>query len=149
RTKKDKIVDALASSLAKLTNDRQIHWIQGRGVFENANTLAVERASKVRFKNAIIATGSSPTSIPSLNLRSSLVMDSTTALTLESIPASLLVVGGGYIGLEMGTVYAALGSKVTVVELTGGLLPGVDPDLVRPLQLRLQNQFQKIHLNSK
>jgi dihydrolipoamide dehydrogenase len=149
RAKKDKIVDTLASSLANLCKQRQVAWIQGRGTFEDAKTLALDGGGKVRFKNAIIATGSSPAQIPALSLPTPLVMDSTAALKLESTPASLLVVGGGYIGLEMGTVYAALGSKVTVVELTGSLLPGVDSDLVRPLYQRLQTQFQKIHLNTK
>jgi dihydrolipoamide dehydrogenase len=149
RARKDKIVDTLASSLANLCKQRQVTWIQARGTLEDANTLALEGGNKVRFKNAIIATGSSPTQIPGLSLPIPQVMDSTAALKLESTPASLLVVGGGYIGLELGTVYAALGSKVTVVELTGSLLPGVDPDLVRPLYQRLQTQFQKIHLNSK
>src|SRR5579862_2875119 len=149
RAKKDKIVDTLASSLANLCKQRQVAWIQGRGTFDDANTIVVDGGGKIRFKNAIIATGSSPTQIPALNLPSPLVMDSTAALKLEDTPASLLVVGGGYIGLEMGTVYAALGSKVTVVELTGSLLPGVDPDLVRPLYQRLQTKFQKIYLNTK
>jgi dihydrolipoamide dehydrogenase len=149
RARKDKIVDTLATQLAKLCKDRQVSWIQGRGTFEDANTLAVDNGSKVRFKNCIIATGSSPTQIPGLSLASPRVVDSTGALKLENTPASLLVVGGGYIGLEMGTVYAALGSKVTVVELTGSLLPGVDPDLVRPLFQRLQSQFAAIHLNTK
>src|SRR5207244_12289334 len=94
-------------------------------------------------------TGSGPARPPALNLDSRRLMDSTGALRLEDVPASLLVVGGGYIGLEMGTVYAALGSKVTVVELTGSLLPGVDPDLVRPLAARLGSLFHKIHLNTK
>jgi dihydrolipoamide dehydrogenase len=149
RARKDKIVDTLASHLAKLGKDRQVTWQQGRGTFEDANTLAIDNGTKVRFKNCIIATGSSPTQIPNLSIPSPRVLDSTGALKLESAPASLLVVGGGYIGLEMGTVYAALGSKVTVVELTGSLLPGVDPDLVRPLFQRLQAQFAKIHLNTK
>jgi dihydrolipoamide dehydrogenase len=149
RARKDKIVDTLASHLAKLGKDRQVTWQQGRGTFEDANTLAIDNGTKVRFKNCIIATGSSPTQIPNLSIPSPRVLDSTGALRLESAPASLLVVGGGYIGLEMGTVYAALGSKVTVVELTGSLLPGVDPDLVRPLFQRLQAQFAKIHLNTK
>jgi dihydrolipoamide dehydrogenase len=149
RARKDKIVDTLASHLAKLCKDRQVTWQQGRGTFEDANTLAIDNGTKVRFKNCIIATGSSPTQIPNLSIPSPRVLDSTGALKLESTPASLLVVGGGYIGLEMGTVYAALGSKVTVVELTGSLLPGVDPDLVRPLYQRLQGQFAKIHLNTK
>jgi dihydrolipoamide dehydrogenase len=149
RARKDKIVDTLASSLANLCKQRQVAYVQARGTFEDANTLALDGGGKVRFKNAIIATGSSPTQIPGLSLPSPRLMDSTGALKLENTPASLLVVGGGYIGLEMGTVYAALGSKVTVVELTGSLLPGVDPDLVRPLYQRLQSHFQKIHLNTK
>jgi dihydrolipoamide dehydrogenase len=149
RAKKEKIVDTMASHLAKLCKDRQITWIQSRGAFDNGTTLALEAGGKVHFKNAIIATGSSPTRIPGLNLDDPRVMDSTGALQLEGIPQSLLIVGGGYIGLEMGAVYAALGSKVTVVELTASLLPGVDPDLVRPLQLRLQSRFAKIYLNTK
>src|SRR5262249_17817086 len=99
--------------------------------------------------HCILATGSAPTRLPQLQLDSPAVLDSTGALELECVPASLLVVGGGYIGLEMGTVYAALGSKVTVVELTGNLLPGVDTDLVRPLFQRLKTQFDKIYLNTK
>jgi dihydrolipoamide dehydrogenase len=149
RVRKDKIVDTMASHLAKLCKERQVTWLQGRGTFEDANTLAIDSGTKVRFKNCIIATGSSPTQIPNLSIPSPRVIDSTGALKLENNPASLLVVGGGYIGLEMGTVYAALGSKVTVVELMGSLLPGVDPDLVRPLYQRLQSQFTKIYLNTK
>jgi dihydrolipoamide dehydrogenase len=149
RSRKDKIVDMLSGSLARMCKDRQVNWIQARGTFDDANTLSLESGGKVRFKHAIIATGSSPTKIPALSLASPRVMDSTSALKLENIPATLLVVGGGYIGLELGTVYAALGSKVTVVELTGSLLPGVDPDLVRPLYQRLQKQFAKIHLETK
>jgi dihydrolipoamide dehydrogenase len=96
-----------------------------------------------------LATGSSPSQIPALTLESPRVLDSTSALRLEEVPSSLLVVGGGYIGLEMGYVYAALGSKVTVVEMTGTLLPGVDPDLVRPLHGRLGKLFHKIYVNTK
>jgi dihydrolipoamide dehydrogenase len=149
RARKDKIVDTLASSLANLCKQRQVAYLQARGTFEDANTLALDNGGKVRFKDAIIATGSSPTQIPGLSLPSPRLLDSTGALKLENAPTSLLVVGGGYIGLEMGTVYAALGSKVTVVELTGSLLPGVDPDLVRPLFQHLQKSFQKIYLNTK
>ena len=97
----------------------------------------------------MLATGSSPTRVPAFALDDPRVMDSTAALRLDDVPGSLLVVGGGYIGLELGTVYAALGSKVTVVELTDGLLPGVDRDLVRPLQTRLASQFHKIYLGTK
>jgi len=103
----------------------------------------------VRFAHAIIATGSTPTKLPALDIGSPHIWDSTAALKLESIPKTLLVVGGGYIGLELGTVYAALGTKVTVVELTPTLLPGVDPDLVQPLQARLKNEFANIFLSTK
>src|SRR5262249_26335199 len=90
-----------------------------------------------------------PTRIPSLSLDSPRIMDSTAALGLNELPGSLLVIGGGYIGLELGNVYAALGTRVTVVELLGGLLPGVDRDLVRPLHGRLATLFEKIYVNTK
>src|SRR5213078_2047091 len=106
---------------------------KGRATFESSNSLRVDNGPTIRFKHCILATGSSPARIPAFAIDDPRVMDSTGALRLEDVPGSLLVVGGGYIGLELGTVYAALGSKVTVVELTGALLPGVDPDLVRPL----------------
>ncbi|HMC90046.1 MAG TPA: NAD(P)/FAD-dependent oxidoreductase, partial [Gemmataceae bacterium] len=105
--------------------------------------------SQRRFKHCIIAVGSSPIMLPSLALQSPRVTDSTAALKLEEVPERLLVVGGGYIGLELGCVYASLGSKVTVVEMTEGLLPGVDRDLVGPLQKRLEHEFDKIYLGTK
>src|SRR5262249_38100446 len=147
--RKDKIVDTLASSLVRLAKDRKVNHIQARATFTDKQALQLDNGGQVRFKNCIVATGSSPTKLPALSLDSSRVMDSTTALELPDVPASLLVIGGGYIGLEMGTVYAALGSKVTVVELTGSLLPGVDGDLVRPLAGRLGSLFHKIYLNTK
>jgi len=149
RSRKDKIVDTMASNLAELAKRRKVTWISSRACFEDSHTLALDNGSKLRFKNCIIATGSSPARLPALSLDSPRLLDSTSALKLDKVPVSLLVVGGGYIGLELGTVYAALGSKVTVVELTPGLLPGVDPDLVKPLAERLQKQFHKIHLNTK
>jgi dihydrolipoamide dehydrogenase len=149
RARKDKIVDTLASALAKQCKDRQIPYHQTRGTFDDANTLALESGHKIRFKHCIVATGSSPAALPQLGLETPRVMDSTAALKLDSAPASLLVVGGGYIGLEMSTVYAALGCKVTVVELTGSLLPGVDADLVRPLFQRLNQQLDKVYVNTK
>jgi dihydrolipoamide dehydrogenase len=149
RSRKEKIIDTLASHLLKLCKERQVTYHATRGTFEDDHTLALESGEKLRFKHCIIATGSSPTQLPHLNLPSPRVMDSTGALKIEDTPASLLVVGGGYIGLELGSVYAALGSKVTVVELTGSLLPGVDSDLVRPLFQRLSRQFVAIHLNTK
>ena len=101
------------------------------------------------FEHCIVATGSSPTRIPAFDLPTHRVMDSTGALMLPDVPESLLVVGGGYIGLEMATVYAALGSRVSVVELTDGLLPGVDRELVKPLQKRLAGLLEGIYLNTK
>ncbi|NLE37252.1 MAG: dihydrolipoyl dehydrogenase, partial [Pirellulaceae bacterium] len=103
----------------------------------------------LEFDHCIVATGSSPATIPSLNLPSPRVMNSTGALELPDVPESLLVIGGGYIGLEMGTVYAALGSRVSVVEMTPGLLPGADRNLVKPLAKRLETDFEAIWLNTK
>jgi dihydrolipoamide dehydrogenase len=149
REKGHQIVDNLATNLVELCKRRKVNLVQGRAVFENSTTLRLADGSNQRFQHCILAVGSSPTRIPSLSLESPRVMDSTAALRLEEVPASLLVVGGGYIGLELGYVYAALGSRVTVVELTDSLLPGVDRDLVRPLQGRLSALFHAIHLSTK
>ncbi len=144
-----KVVDTLSKNLLGLCKQRKVEHINARATFVDPNTLELNNGTKRRFKHCIVATGSSPTRPQSLSLNSPRLMDSTAALKLEDIPKSLLVVGGGYIGLELGLVYAALGSAVTVVELTEGLLPGVDRDLVRPLQGRLEPLFQKIYLNTK
>src|SRR6185369_11061256 len=124
----------------------------GEAGFENSNTVCVKKASggeeRLSFDRIIIATGSSPAVIPSLKLDTPRMLDSTSALDLADVPASLLVVGGGYIGLELGTVYAALGSKVSVVEMTPGLLPGADRDLVAPLHKRLDKTLEAILLNT-
>ncbi len=149
RARKDKVVDTLSGHLAKSAKDRHVTYIQARAAFEDDSTLRLDNSGAVRFKNCIVATGSLPARPPAFNLDSPRLMDSTRALELEDVPKTLLVVGGGYIGLEMGTVYAALGSQVTVVELTGSLLPGVDPDLVRPLAGRLRGLFHAIHLDTK
>lgn len=156
RARKEKVVATLTGGLKQLAAKRNVTVIRARAVFEDARTLrlsAVDGApladDRVAFDHCIIATGSSPTQIPSLALPTERVMDSTGALDLPDVPESLLVVGGGYIGLEMGTVYASLGSKVSVVEMTDGLLPGADRDLVRPLQKRLQGIFEAIYLNTK
>src|SRR5262249_59870022 len=103
----------------------------------------------LHFKHAVVATGSSPLPLPGLEAGGERIWDSAAALALPSVPSRLLVVGGGYIGLELGSVYAALGAEVTVVELTGSLLPGVDPDLVAPLARRLAARFKQIHLPTK
>ena len=130
--------------------------VRARATFADSQTLKLEAVDgnpladdQVAFEHCIVATGSSPTRIPAFDLPTHRVMDSTGALELPDVPESLLVVGGGYIGLEMGTVYAALGSRVSVVEMTDGLLPGADRDLVRPLQKRLQSLFEGIYLNTK
>jgi dihydrolipoamide dehydrogenase len=143
------IVDKMAQNLLDLCKRRKVEFIASRATFEDSQTLRLQDGTRRRFKDCVLATGSSPTRVPGLGLDSPRVMDSTAALRLEEVPKSLLVVGGGYIGLELGYVYAALGSKVTVVELTDGLLPGVDRDLVRPLQGRLSSLFDKIYLGTK
>jgi dihydrolipoamide dehydrogenase len=127
--------------------------IEGWATFADSSTVNIQRpdgtTSQLRFKHAILATGSSPAMPAVFQKNDARVTDSTGALQLDAIPPRLLVVGGGYIGLEMGTVYAALGSRVVVVEMTDGLLPGADRELVRPLQKRLETSFEKIHLSTK
>ncbi len=149
RGNEQKIVNTLCKNLLGLCKQRKVEYLQARAKFADSRTLELSDGSKRRFKHCIIATGSVPAMPPSFAINSPRVMDSTGALKLEDVPGSLLVVGGGYIGLELGYVYAALGSKVTVVELTDGLLPGVDRDLVRPLQARLTPLFHKIYLKTK
>jgi dihydrolipoamide dehydrogenase len=144
-----KVVDTLSKNLLELCKRRKVQFIGERAVFADSRTLKLEKGGQVHFGDCILASGSSPIIPPALKIESPRVVDSTEALRLEDVPGSLLVVGGGYIGLEMGTVYAALGSKVTVVEMTDGLLPGVDRDLVRPVQARLATHFHKILLNTK
>jgi dihydrolipoamide dehydrogenase len=144
-----KVVDTLGKNLAALCKSRKVEYVRNRAAFEDSHTLRLEDGSRRRFRHCIVAVGSSPIQLPALSLPSPRVMDSTAALRLEEVPPSLLIVGGGYIGLELGTVYAALGSQITVVELTDGLLPGVDRDLVRPLQSRLEKHFHQIYLNTK
>jgi dihydrolipoamide dehydrogenase len=149
RRQGQKVVDTLAKNLAELCKRRKVEYISGKASFEDSRTLRLGDGTRLTFRRCIVAVGSSPTRPASLELESPRVMDSTAALRIEDIPKTLLVVGGGYIGLELGCVYAALGSDVTVVELTDGLLPGVDRDLVRPLQARLESQFRKIYLKTK
>ncbi|MFM7152350.1 MAG: dihydrolipoyl dehydrogenase [Gemmataceae bacterium] len=146
-----KVVDTLSKNLVGLSKARKVDLVQGRGRLVDANTVEVEGGKQYRFKNCILATGSVPARPPMFNLPTPRIMDSTGALKLEDVPKSLLVIGGGYIGLEMGYVYAALGSKVTVVEMTDGLIPGCDRDLVKPLQDRLSRakMFEAILLKTK
>src|SRR5579863_1820088 len=152
RTWKDGVIKKLTGGLGQLSKQRKVEYIQGRAAFENSNTLRVSRTNgaedSLTFDRIVIATGSRPAIIPSLKLETPRMMDSTSALDLTEVPGTLLVVGGGYIGLELGTVYAALGSKVSVVEMLPGLLPGADRDLVAPLHKRLEKMFDAILLNT-
>ena len=148
---KNKTVKQLTDGLGVLRSRRAVKYIQGRARFLDSNTLTVtgpdEEDVRVEFDYAIVATGSRPAAIKALQIDSARVMDSTAALELNDIPETLLVVGGGYIGLELGTVYTALGARVTVVEMTSSLLPGVDPDLVKVLQRRLEGDLDRILLD--
>lgn len=160
---KSKVVEKLTGGLGVLSKQRKINYIQGKANFsrfagsrlagKNSNTLLVEKSDgskeELTFDKIIIATGSRIATIPSLNIDSKRILNSTTALDLPAIPKSLLVIGGGYIGLELGSVYQALGTKVSVVEMLDGLLPGADRDLVSHLSKRLKEKFESIMLNSK
>lgn len=151
RAWKNSVIDRLTGGLGQLRKQRNIEFIRGRARFSGAHELIVTDDTKeqtVAFKQAILASGSRPATIPGLPA-SPRIWDSTAALALESVPKSLLVIGGGYIGLELGSVYAALGSRVSVVEMLPGLLPGADRDLVTPLFRRLEKQFAGILLNTK
>ena len=145
-------IGRLAQGLAALAKARGVDVVAGHGRFETDGSIRVSRddapPATLRFKHAIIATGSRPATLPGLE-PGPRVWDSTAALELSAAPARLLVVGGGYIGLELGSVYAALGSEVTVVELLDGILPGVDRDLVAPLARRLGKRFKQILLGTK
>lgn len=152
RAWKDSIIERLTQGVGDLARMRNVRFIQGRAQFTDSHTIQVATATgseTIAFDYAILATGSEPTVIRSLTVDSPRFIDSTGALELKDIPGSLLVIGGGIIGLELGTVYAALGSKVTVVEMTPGLLPGVDGNLVSILEKRLRQQFHAILLNTR
>ncbi|MEZ6040652.1 MAG: dihydrolipoyl dehydrogenase [Planctomycetaceae bacterium] len=153
RAFKDKVIGSLAGGVEGLCKARGVELIKARGTFVDSNTLEIKlndgTSKTLSFDHCIVATGSTPAMPPIFNIGDDRVMDSTGALELKDIPKRLLVIGGGYIGLEMGSVYAAIGSDVTVVEMTSGLLPGADRDLVTPLQKRLTEHFKAIHLNTK
>jgi len=150
---KNKVVAQLTGGVGQVSKLRKIEYIQGTAGFRDASTLDITRTGGARdtltFEHAIVATGSQPATVPGLSIDSPRVMNSTGALDLPDIPGTLLVVGGGYIGLELGTVYAALGSKVTVVEMTDGLLPGADRDLVNILAKRIEAICAAVLLNTK
>ena len=153
RAFKDNVVKRLTTGTGQLVKHRKVQYLQGIASIVDAHTLQVKLAAgrdeQVRFEHAILATGSVPAIPPPLQLTDPRVMDSTGALDLPEIPSSLLVVGGGYIGLELGSVYATLGSAVTVVEMTPGLLPGADRDLVDILAKRVKQTMKSVLLNAK
>jgi dihydrolipoamide dehydrogenase len=133
-----------------VARSKSVEVIGGRAVFEGSRELRVEgdEPQRIHFKHAIVATGSRPGRLPGVTLESDRLMDSTAALLLADVPERLLVIGGGYIGLELGQVYAALGSAVTLAEMTGEILPGLDRDLVLPLARQCERQFAAMHLRT-
>lgn len=152
RSYKNGVVEKLTSGTGQVARLRKVHYVQGRATLTGPQSMSVTTADGVKDLSAdfvVLATGSHPTRIPNLNIDSPRLLDSTGALDLPEIPKTLLVVGGGYIGLELGSVYAALGTKVSVVEMTPGLLPGADRDLVKPLQQRIEKTFAKVMLSTK
>ncbi len=153
REYKDAVVAKMTGGLGQLNKARKINYIQGMATFVNNTTLSIALVKggqeTLVFEKAIIATGSRPTTIPGLSIKSDRLMDSTGALALPDIPKSLLVIGGGYIGLELGSVYAALGTKVSVIEMTTGILPGADRDLAQILHRQLEKTMHKIMLGAK
>ncbi len=149
---KRNVIDSMANGLVSLSNRRGVQLLQGRAQFESSNTVRLHDAevSHIKFRHAIIATGSHPIAFAGTEFKpGGRIMSSTGALALADVPQSLLIIGGGYVGLELGTVYAALGSRVSLVELEDRLLLGVDQDLVEPLNRRLNTIFETISLKTK
>ena len=152
RAYKNAVVEKLTGGTGQIAKLRKVNYVQGHATLTGPTSMSVKTAAGVQEVKAdfiVLATGSYPTRIPALSLDSPRVLDSTGALDLPAIPKTLLVVGGGYIGLELGSVYAALGTRVSVVEMTAGLLPGADRDLVRPLAQRIDKTFAKVMLSTR
>ncbi|NNJ78277.1 MAG: dihydrolipoyl dehydrogenase [Xanthomonadales bacterium] len=152
RSFKDGVIGKLTGGLAGMAKQRKVDVLKGMAAFTSDHELEIETESEkraIRFKNAIIAVGSRSVELAHMPWGDPRLMDSTSALQLEEIPERLLVVGGGIIGLEMACVYEALGSEVTVVELTPTLMPGTDPDLVKPLERRVRKRYAAIHLETR
>jgi dihydrolipoamide dehydrogenase len=147
----ERVVGRLARGLAGVARAKGVEVLGGRAVFEGPRQLRVEgdEPQKIRFAHAVVATGSAPLPPPGQAPAGERVLDPSAALALPEVPERLLVIGGGYVGLELGTVYAAIGSAVTLVETTDDLLPGVDRDLVRPLARRLGSRFAAVHLGTR
>ena len=152
RNWKGRVIDQMAGGLESLNDRRGVQLLLGRAEFESSDTVRLHESevSYIKFRHAIVATGSYPTPFPGTEFKTGgRIMSSTGALALADIPESMLVIGGGYVGLELGTVYAALGSRISLVELEDSLLMGVDQDLVRPLHKRLESVFENISLSTK
>lgn len=152
RAWKESILNKLSQGIASVAQSRKVEVMQGRGHFEDSRTLRVETANGqkfIRYQQAIIAVGSKPAMPKAFDLGNKRIMTSTEALELEEIPEDLLVVGGGYIGMELGTVYATLGSRVVLVEALDSILMGADPDLVRPVMRYAQQAFKEVRLGTK
>jgi dihydrolipoamide dehydrogenase len=152
RSFKEKVVGKLTGGLAQMAKARKVRTVIGTGMFISPNELEVataEGTKLIRFEKAIIAAGSQSVKLPSFPWDDERIIDSTGALELKDVPKKMLVVGGGIIGLEMATVYASLGSEVTVVELADQLIPGADADLIKPLQQRVAKRYKGIHLKTK
>ncbi|MCH8969826.1 MAG: dihydrolipoyl dehydrogenase [Planctomycetes bacterium] len=143
RAHKSGVIDKLTGGIAGLCKNAKVEVLTGRAELEGSKQLRLHggEIDRIKFRRAVIATGSRPIAVPGISIDSPRVMDSTGALELEEIPKKLLIIGGGYIGLELGQVYAALGSEITVVEMLDQIMTGVDPDLARPLNRRLKEQF--------
>jgi dihydrolipoamide dehydrogenase len=149
---KGNVIDSMANGLVSLSNQRGVQLLQGRAQFESSQIARIydSEVSRIKFRHAIVATGSRPIEFPGIEFKSGgRIMSSTGALALADVPPTLLVIGGGYVGLELGMVYAALGSRVSLVELEDRLLAGVDTDLVKPLRQRLNTVFNAIRLQTK
>jgi dihydrolipoamide dehydrogenase len=149
---KGQVIDRLANGLVNLSDRRGVQLLRGRAKFEDGHHVRLYdcEVNRLKYKYAIIATGSHPTPFPGMEFKvGGRIMSSAGALALADIPTTLLVLGGGYVGLELGSVYASLGSQVTLVEMTDRLLPGVDPDLVAPLHSRLATTFKHLHFNTR
>jgi len=152
RVWKDSVIEKLSGGVAHIAKKRNVTVVNGRGIFQSSNSLRVDSAngqSYITFKHAIIATGSRPALPGAFDLGSHRIMTSTEALELADIPNRLLVIGGGYIGMELSTVYSALGSKVSVVEAQGSILSGADPDLIRPVVKFTQSNLESVWTSTK
>jgi len=148
---KNGVIDELTEGLARLCEHRRVRLAQGKVRFVSADSVRLDgrHSGTIKFKQAIIATGSKPMGLPGIDLDHDRVMNSTAALDVADIPETLLVIGGGYVGLELGQVYASLGSRVTLVEMADRFLPNADADLTKPLARQLGESFAQIHLETK